>query len=433
MKALKNIVVVCDYGHVEGGAARIALDTAKVLARDGYRVWLFCAVGPVDGELAAAGVQTVCLGQDDILHEKSRVRGVLRGLCNRQAKRAFSELLSTLDPEETVIHVHTWTKGVSSVIFPVAEKKRFRVVLTVHDFFLVCPNGGLFNYRTSRICTYKPLSPRCLLCNCDSRSYPQKLFRVLRQRVQNRNIRRRKNVSYIFISEFAKREFLRRYDRIPERQRYFLTNMIRFDAVRSRVPCEQNGTYLYIGGVAEHKGLRVFCEAVTAAGVPATVVGTGILEAELKQKYPNICFAGWKSKAEMLPYMQEARCLIFPSVYYEVSPLTPLEVMAYGVPVICSDLNAASENVRDGQTGYLYAGAGGSRALAEAIGKTQDDEVVRRMSEYIFEHFDAERYSEATYLRGLLQIYEKVLHGEKTEKTDHQALRAVPTVGAEKP
>ena len=163
------------------------------------------------------------------------------------------------------------------------------------------------------------------------------------------------------------------------------------------------------------------------------MVGTGILEAELKQKYPNICFAGWKSKAEMLPYIQEARCLIFPSVYYEVSPLTPLEVMAYGVPVICSDLNAASENVRDGQTGYLYAGAGGSRALAEAIGKTQDDEVVRRMSEYIFEHFDAERYSEATYLRGLLQIYEKVLHGEKTEKTDHQALRAVSAVGAEKP
>lgn len=433
MKTLKNIVVVCDYGHVEGGAARIALDTAKVLAGEGYRVWLFCAVGPADGELTAAGVQVVCLGQSDILHEKSRVRGVLRGLCNRQAKKAFSELLSTLDPAETLIHVHTWTKGLSSAIFPVAEKKRFRVVLTVHDFFLVCPNGGLFNYQTGKICELKPLSPRCVFCNCDSRSYLQKLFRVWRQRVQNRNIRRRKNISYVFISAFARREFLRRYDRIPERQQYFLTNTIRFDAVRSRVPCENNGTYLYIGGIAEHKGIRRFCEAVTAAGVPATVVGTGILEAELKRKYPNIRFAGWKSKAEMLPYIQEARCLVFPSIYYEASPLTPLEVMAYGVPVVCSDLNAASENILDGQNGILYAGADGSTALAEAIRKTQNDEDVRRMSEYIFGHFDAERYSEATYLRGLLQIYKKVLYGEEAEKTDHQALRAVSAVGAEEP
>ena len=433
MKTLKNIVVVCDYGYIEGGAAKIALDTAKALAGAGYRVWLFCAVGPADEELPAAGVQVVCLGQSDILHEKSRVRGVLRGLCNRQAKKTFSELLSTLDPEETLIHVHTWTKGVSSVIFPVAEKKHFRAVLTVHDFFLVCPNGGLFNYQTSKICELKPLSVKCLSCNCDSRSYLQKLFRVLRQKIQNRNIRRRKNISYIFISEFAKREFLRRYNRIPESRRYFLTNTIRFGADRLRVPCENNGMYLYIGGISEYKGIRPFCEAVTTAGVPATVVGTGILEEELKQKYPNIDFVGWKSKAEMLPYIRQARCLIFPSIYYEVSPLTPLEVMAYGVPVICCDLNAASENIQDGQNGILYAGDGGAVALVEAIRKTREDEDIRRMSEYIFGHFDAERYSEATYLRGLLQIYKKVLYGEETEETNHSALRAVSAVGAEEP
>lgn len=428
---LRNVVVVCDYGHIEGGATKIALDTAKVLAKDGYHVWLFCAVGPVDEELAAVGVQTICLGQNDILHEKSRVRGVLRGLRNREAERAFSALLASLDPQETVIHVHTWTKGVSSTIFPIAEKMHFRVALTVHDFFLVCPNGGLFNYQTSKICERKPLSASCLLCNCDSRSYLQKLFRVLRQWRQNHNIRRRKNISYIFISKFAKREFLRRYDRIPESCCYFLTNTIRFAQDRSRVACEDHETYLYMGGISEHKGIRVFCEAVTAAKVSATVLGTGILEAELRQKYPNIRFEGWKSKEEMLPYIKEARCLVFPSIYYEASPLTPLEVMAWGVPVICADLNAASENIRDGENGILYAGADGARALVDAIERSRDDEGLRRMSEYLFAHFDAERYSESTYLRGLLQIYNEVLYGKATEEADHQAVRAVSAVGAE--
>lgn len=407
MSAIKNVVVVCDYGYIEGGAARIAQDTARILSQSGLAVYFFCAVGPIADELKNAGVHAVCLEQSDILHEKNRIKGILRGIYNTKAKKEFTKLLSSLDPRETIIHVHTWTKGVSSSIFKVAEKKHFQVVLTVHDYFLVCPNGGLFNYQTSKICDLRPMSAKCIACHCDARSYSQKLFRVFRQWMQNRNIRPRKNISYIFISDFSKREFLKRYSGIPQEKQYFLTNVIRFDERRERVLCEQNDTYLFIGGLTEVKGIRVFCEAVTQSGVKAVVIGTGILEEELKQQYPAVRFVGWKSKAEMKPYLAQARCLVFPSIWYEASPLTPLEVMSLGIPVICSDLNAASDLIRGGENGLLYP-SNSVPSLAAAIEETKSDDLVKRLSEYAFQHFDADKYSEECYVRDLMKLYEEI-------------------------
>lgn len=404
---VKNAIIVCDYGYIEGGAARIAHETAIALSHEGYNVIFFCAVGPVSQQLKDSGVNVVCLNQDDILHEKSRIKGILRGISNQQAKREFSKILNDFDNSDTVIHVHTWTKGVSSCIFKVAEKKGFKVLITVHDYFLICPNGGLFNYPKRRICELQPMSAKCIFCNCDARSYAQKCFRVIRQWAQNRNIRGNKNISYIFISDFSKCEFLKRYDKIPENRQHFLPNMINFPEHRKRVQCENNDIYLFIGGITEIKGIRIFCEAVTKANVKAVVIGQGILRDELEDKYPSIEFVGWKSKDEMLPYLQQTRCLIFPSIIYEVSPLTPLEVMAYGIPVICSDLCAASEYIEHGENGLIYKGIS-TNELECAIESAKNDQLITSLSKNAFDNFKGEIYSSTSYLSTLKKIYLKM-------------------------
>lgn len=405
---VKNVVIVCDYGFIEGGAARIAHDTALALQDEGLRIIFFCAVGPVSEELKNSRIEVVCLEQSDILHERNRLKGVMRGIKNKLAKKKFSDLLNELNSDETIIHVHTWTKAVSSVIFSVARKKKFKVVITVHDYFLICPNGGLFNYKKRKICQLKPLSIKCLACNCDARSYSQKLFRVIRQWQQNRNIRRSKNISYIFISEFSKREFFKRYNKIAPERQFFLPNMIHFENLRFRVECEKNDIFLFIGGITEVKGIRIFCEAVTKANVKAIVIGQGILKEELEQQYPDIEFVGWKSKQEMLSYLKRTRCLIFPSVWYEVSPLTPLEVMAYGVPVICSNLNAALDYIEDGKSGLAYNGIAVDD-LVNAIYQMKEDSQVNNYSEYTFHHFDMALFSEDSYKDKLIEIYGDLL------------------------
>jgi glycosyltransferase involved in cell wall biosynthesis len=399
---VKNVIVVSDYGYIEGGAGRIAHETAILLSKNGYNVVFFCAVPPVSEELQNASLEVVCLEQADILHE-SRIKGVRRGLRNKEAQKGFRALLRRFDKRETVIHVHTWTKALSSVIFKEAERAKFQVLVTVHDYFLVCPNGGLFNYKKRKICELKPMSAKCFFCNCDARSYPQKLFRVLRQKRQNRNVRRNKYISYAFISEFSKQVFLSRYNKIPQERQYYLPNVVNFAEERERIKCEKNDVYLFIGGLTEVKGIRIFCEAVTKANVSAVVIGEGILRKELEQKYPNINFVGWKSKEEMMPYLRQTRCLIFPSVWYETMGLVPLEVRAYGIPVICSSLNAASEYV---PPELLYDGT--IQGLIEKLGSTLSDNNISLLSAELFERFDDDYYGESNYLKNVSEIYEGV-------------------------
>ena len=177
---LKTVVIVTDYGYIEGGAGRVAHETALALKKHGFRVLFFCAVGPVSEALVGAGIETICLQQKDLLNAESKWKGVKQGIYNKKAENGFAEVLEKLNPSETIIHVHTWTKALSSSIFQVAKQKKFKVLLTVHDYFLICPNGGLFHYKKCEICHKKPMSLSCIACNCDARSYLYKLFRVLR-------------------------------------------------------------------------------------------------------------------------------------------------------------------------------------------------------------------------------------------------------------
>lgn len=403
-RKLKNVIVVCDFGYIEGGASRVAHESAIELSKD-FNVTLFCAVGPISKELEESKVNVQCLGQSDILNNKNRISAFLQGIWNGKAKKEFSGLLDKFSAIDTIIHVHTWTKGVSSSIFKIAENKKFEVLLTVHDYFLVCPNGGLYNYQKHMICEREPLSCKCICTNCDSRSYAHKIFRICRQVVQNNFIRKRKNISYIFISNFAKKQLLRRKPKI--KKSYFLLNPINFEN-RFRVNCAENELYIYIGRLTDDKGIRIFCEGVTKAGVSAVVIGRGILEEELKNKYPNIEFVGWLDKKDMSQYIQKTRCLIFPSTYYEASPLTPLELMACGVPCIISDKNSSKELIMEEENGYLYNGYDADM-LADKIKDSLDNKAIEKMSNKIYKTFDINKFSVEMHINSLIDIYNDVL------------------------
>ena len=55
-----------------------------------------------------------------------------------------------------------------------------KVILTLHDYFTLCPCGGFYDYKSKKVCNKSPMSLKCILCNCDKRNYPQKIWRVIR-------------------------------------------------------------------------------------------------------------------------------------------------------------------------------------------------------------------------------------------------------------
>lgn len=345
------IVIVNDFGYVEGGAVAVAVKTALLLASEGRKVVFFCGEGPVCEDLALSDVETVCLDIPSINSNPSRLDAIRNGIWNSHAYESFLGLLKRGDLKDAIVHVHTWTKVLSSAVFAAATENGNPILLTVHDYFSVCPNGGFYDYNEKRICERKPMSGSCICRNCDKRSYAQKLWRVARQARQDRWVRNNPKVHYAFVSEYS-RDIL-----VP-----FLNSEYPYEVLRNPLDHLEYGddtherdVFLFIGRISPEKGADLFCEAVTAIGAKGIVIGDGEMLVELQARYPQIKFTGWVKPEQMrLHGINRAIAMVQPSRLHETALLTPLQMLEQGVPCIVPDRCAARDYVEEGVNGLLF-------------------------------------------------------------------------------
>lgn len=401
---LKNIILINDTAFIKGGAEKVAIYSAIGLAQKGYNVILFTAIGPVDPNLKKYNINVICLNQYDILNDPKRLRAIKQGIWNHKAKHVFEQTLIKYSPKDTIIHFHSWTKALSSSLFAVTSKLHFSVVITSHEYFTICPNGGLFDFKHKKICTYSPLSFSCLKCNCDVRSYPQKLWRFIRQ-IIFRHVLLPNKIYIIFISNLTEHIILSQIGQYIKKY-YRLTNPIELNQ-HNPVSIIGNDTYLFIGRLSTEKGAELFCKAITELGLKGCVLGQGYLLNDLKTKYPNIDFAGWVTGKDKEELIRKGKALVFPSLWYEGAPLTIMEMKSYGMPCIVPDRCAASEEIINEKTGLIFK-SGNYDSLKAAIEKYEESDI-QEFQNNIISSFTAENYSIQNHLNGLLEIYNNIL------------------------
>lgn len=330
----------------------MAIDTANILCEN-YNVYFFSGSSKENSTLCEKVIK-ICTNQGEALKDKNKVRGAINGLYNFKAKSMLKKLLKNLNRDETIIHVHGWTKCLSSSVFDISWKMKYNLILTMHDYFTACPNGGYYNYKKNEICKLRPLSFKCIKCNCDSRNYAFKLYRVLRQFIQEKNVKlnyRIKNV--ISISDFSE-SILRKT--LSEKVNIFrVNNPIDFNSNIVNDDFTKNEYYLNVSRLSKEKNVDMFCEAVTRANKKGIVAGDGPEKSRLEKKYPNIKFVGWKNGDEVKELMKKARYLVFTSNLYEGSPLTTMEALMMKLPCIVWSGCAAKDQIIDGQNGFIYS------------------------------------------------------------------------------
>ncbi|HRE20590.1 MAG TPA: glycosyltransferase, partial [Rhabdaerophilum sp.] len=175
-----RILLVLDTAFVNGGQAKVAIDSALGLKARGHEPEIFAAVGPVAAELQTAGIPVHCLDQSELVKDGSVLKAAWRGIDNREAAAALEDVLARLPRRESIVHVHGWAKALSSAIAGPIVRSGLPSLYTMHEYFLLCPNGGFYNYQKHAHCPLEPLSMRCITTHCDSRSYLHKAWRVAR-------------------------------------------------------------------------------------------------------------------------------------------------------------------------------------------------------------------------------------------------------------
>lgn len=400
---IDRVVVINDSSLAKGGATGLALASALAFRERGLAVTLLCGDDGANSELAAAGIEVVALGQARLLASPIH-KVLLSAIYNQAAVRMVADWIARNDAPGVVYHLHGWAQILSPSVFHALAPVADRLVLSAHDFFLVCPNGAFGHLKSGVACELKPMSVACLTTNCDRRSYGHKLWRVARQAMRRQVFDLNRRQPPVLAIHEAMRPYLRRGG-IPDVAIRTLPNPV--EPFRShRVVAEANREILFVGRMDHGKGPDLAAEAARRAGAKLRVVGDGPMLDRLAREYPEVTFVGRRNRGEIGEMAASARALVMPSRYPEPYGLVAAEALWSGLPVILAETAFLAPEI-------LAAGAGlacdprDADALAGAMRRLlADDDLARTMSLNAFERTGTVGLTPAAWIDALVAAYE---------------------------
>jgi glycosyltransferase involved in cell wall biosynthesis len=362
---LKNIVIVCDSAGITGGTERIAVSSAVGLSQRGFNVLYFAGEGEVSAELAAdARIHVHPLNLTDA-YSSSKVEVLKRFAWYPAAADEFESAIKKIgfSPNETIVHVHSFRRVLTGAVVKSAKRLGFKLVFTLHDFGLVCPNTSFYNFSRQSICTLDPLSFACKTRQCTHSGWPMKIMQTRRAQAIKRHNVAQDFDAYICVSQFS-HDILK-----PHLANHPCVKVIEniVDAIKAEAAKpEDSDTFTFVGRLSPEKGVRIFAEAAKLAGVPCQFVGSGPEADAIKMINPNARLTGWLSPSETDLAIRASRAVVMPSVWYETAGLAVLESLSRGIPAIVSDKCASVGYIRNHETGIVYNGTSSS-ALAHVL------------------------------------------------------------------
>jgi glycosyltransferase involved in cell wall biosynthesis len=400
-----RVVIVSDFGSVNGGAAKVAIESARGLAEAGVEIVFACAIGPVSERLEHPLITVERYPGEEIWRVGNKVAAARQGIWNAPAHDFLAGLLARQPRGDTLVHLHQWTKAFSPAAIAAAGASGLPVAITMHDYFSFCPVGGYFDFRAGAPCRHRPMSVGCIASNCDRASYVHKLVRVARQWRSDEAMRGLKAPLFIHVSDFARRfaePFLPR-----AADHVVVENMM--EAPR-RPPAEvaKNRHALFLGRFTQEKAGDVLARAALAAGMPVRFVGEGPLAQEIVRINPQAELRGWVPAEQVFDEIAQARCLVLPSLWYEPGPLVIAEARSLGVPVVLARTTGPASWIVDGEDGILVEG-GDVDGLAAALARLGDDETVRAMGEAAYRRYWADPLTTRRHVERSIAAYRAAL------------------------
>lgn len=163
-------------------------------------------------------------------------------------------------------------------------------------------------------------------------------------------------------------------------------NPVQLPATRTRFETRETQTLLFLGRLGERKGSYDLLRAVAriSADFPDLKLlmgGDGEIETVREEAQrlgigDRVDLLGWVRGSDKTTLLSRASVYVLPS-YNEGLPMSVLEAMAAGLPIISTPIGGIPEAVTDGVEGYLVK-PGDIDALAAALRRVLSDSNLRR-------------------------------------------------------
>lgn len=303
-----------------------------------------------------------------------------------------------------VCHVHNFLPLISPSIFEACSELNIPVVLTLHNYRLICTNG-LF-LRENKICedcmgksAYGSVRKKCY------RNSVVQTYAVARMIEKNKKAGtwQSKVDSFICLTDFAKNKF--EEHGLPKSKLMVKPNFISSPLLEKDTEVEKY--FLFVGRITASKGVDLIKMVAKFLNYPIYMIGEGDLEQSFENE-KGIRLLGKKSYEETQGFIANAEALVVPSIWYEGMPMTILEAFSQKTPVIASDIGGIASMIQHKENGLLFKTNSGDAFKAQleyAINNPSEMEVI---SDQAFQKFN-DLYSSKSNYQQLLDIYNRVI------------------------
>jgi len=364
-------VLMCNGFHYpRGGAEAHYLGLSALLESQGHEVIPFSTQHELNVPSKYSSYFLSQTNYPKFLDEKSslpaKAQVLERVVYSREAKQRIEQLIADTEPE--IAHLHNIAHYISPSILPSIKNAGIPIAMTLHDYKLLCPNTHFLS--KGKVCERCKIHRyyNVVLRRCKRDSFSASLLAGIEMYVHKALQIYERNVDvFIAPSEFLA-DKLREYG--INKPIVHLPNFI--DLKQFDTSTKSEDYALYFGRSSKEKGVTTLFEAMEVAHTRSLIVaGTGPDEKFLhklvdEKKLANVSFTGHLSKESLIPLIQAAAFVLFPSEWYENYPLAILESFACGTPVIGSDIGAIPGLIKDNWNGLLFE-PGNAPQLAEKI------------------------------------------------------------------
>ncbi|MBR5902505.1 glycosyltransferase family 4 protein [bacterium] len=331
----------------------------------------------------------------------------LGGFYNWKTAHALSDIIDKEKPD--VAHVHNVFPLLSPTIYIVLHVKGVPIVQTVHNFRFFCPNGLLFCHgkpceRKFGQTMLKCVSRRCLR---NSRFYTLWYSLILRFHYMLGTFK--KIDCIIALNKFSARLY--------RRAGYATVCAKPNSSDASPDPearCEDY--FLFVGRFSQEKGVMTMLKAALGLNIPVKMIGNGPLDEEVaaymkENPNPNVTFLGYQPPDVCNYYMARALVTVFPSECYENCPVTVIDSLRLGTPVLASRIGGLPALLPP-DVGWLFT-PGNVEELRERISSLYASrEEIKAMRDHVAGYGEKE-FSKEANLAHLKEIYEYVIAKKK--------------------
>lgn len=348
MRAKPKVLIIHNYYQIPGGEDSVVINEKKLLEENGHKVVLYNR-------------------HNSEIKKMNKFQKLFLPITTVFSIKAYNEVKKIIKKEKIdIVHVHNTLTLISPAVYYAAFTSNVPVVQTVHNFRLLCPAATFYREKDNgkgsicEECLTGGLK-RALKYKCYKNSLVYTFASVLNLKV-HRLLRTYKKINYICLTDFNRQKLLEynEYNKpiFDPKKIFTKPNFVDLDSNKYLV--KKKNQFVFVGRIDKLKGIKLLLQAWKNIECSDLIIcGTGSEEKWChkfitENKLNNVHMLGFIPQEKIKIIIAESKALILPTQWYEGFPMTIVESLSVGTPIIGSNIGNVGNIIENNGFGKTF-------------------------------------------------------------------------------